>query len=115
MDLVLTLMHRESEILVRVLEEMKARGMVALGLHDGLLLPRSRAEEGRMMMEVVSREFTPAGIPVTMSWPSPPPPSTYKTRKASRPRKDLDPLGNAHAGVCAVRRGGGDHCISVKR
>lgn len=63
----LTLMHRESEILVRVLEVMKARGMVALGLHDGLLLPRSRAEEGRRMMEVVSREFTPAGIPVTMS------------------------------------------------
>jgi hypothetical protein len=62
----LTLMHRESQILVRVLEEMKARRMVALGLHDGLLLPRSRAEEGRMMMEVVSREFTPAGIPVAM-------------------------------------------------
>lgn len=60
----LTLMYGESEILVRVLEEMKARGMVALGLHDGLLLPRSRADEGRRMMEVVSREFTPAGIPV---------------------------------------------------
>ena len=63
----LTLMYRESQILVRVLEEMKAQGIVALGLHDGLLLPRSRAEEGRMMMEVVSREFTPAGIPVAMS------------------------------------------------
>jgi len=60
-------MYRESEILVRVLEEMRARRMVALGLHDGLLLPRSRADEGRTMMEVVSREFTPAGIPVAMT------------------------------------------------
>jgi hypothetical protein len=62
----LTLMHMESQILVRVLKEMKARRLVALGLHDGLLLPRSRAEEGRMLMEVISREFTPAGIPVAM-------------------------------------------------
>jgi hypothetical protein len=62
----LTLMYRESQILVRVLEEMNSRGMVALGLHDGLLLPRSRADEGRMMMEVVARDFTPAGIPVAM-------------------------------------------------
>lgn len=62
----LTLMYRESQILVRVLEVMKARRIMALGLHDGLLLPRSRAEEGRRMMEVISREFTPAGIPVTM-------------------------------------------------
>ncbi|MCX5580786.1 hypothetical protein [Kaistia terrae] len=62
----LMLMHTESQILIHVLEEMKAKKLVALGLHDGLLLPRSRAEEGRMMMEVASREVTCTSIPVTL-------------------------------------------------
>ncbi|MCX5580266.1 hypothetical protein [Kaistia terrae] len=62
----LTLMHTESQILVRVLEEMKAKKLVALGLHDGLLVARSRAHEARLMMEVASREVTSTGIPVTV-------------------------------------------------
>jgi len=41
------LMHLESEVLLAVLEELRSRGIVGLGLHDGLLIPASRASEAR--------------------------------------------------------------------
>lgn len=59
------LMRTESDILVNVLEEMRGRGIVGLGIHDGLLLPRSRAEEGRQIMETIGREITKQTLPVT--------------------------------------------------
>jgi len=61
-----SLMHTESVILIHALEEMRARGIVGLGLHDGLLLPRSRATEGRAVMEAVAREVTSQPLPVTV-------------------------------------------------
>ena len=60
------LMHRESVILVQVLEEMRARDIVSLSLHDGLLVPRSRVEESRTIMEAVAREITGQALPVAM-------------------------------------------------
>ncbi|GBU19876.1 hypothetical protein AwMethylo_40910 [Methylobacterium sp.] len=61
-----SLMHTESVILVHVLEEMRARGIVGLGLHNGLLLPRSRVEEGRIIMEAVARDVTGQSLPVVL-------------------------------------------------
>jgi hypothetical protein len=61
-----SLMHRESVILVHVLEEMRARDIVGLSLHDGLLVPRSRVDESRTIMEAVAREITGQALPVTM-------------------------------------------------
>lgn len=61
-----SLMHTESVILVHALEEMRARGIVGLGLHDGLLLPRSRAHEGRAVMEDVARVITSQRLPVVL-------------------------------------------------
>jgi hypothetical protein len=59
------LMHTESEVLVRVLGELKSRGIVALGLHDGLLVATSRADGVRIVMEEVAREVTSTHLPVT--------------------------------------------------
>lgn len=61
-----SLMHRESIILLHVLEEMRSRGVVGLGLHDGILVPRSRACEAKAVMEMVGREITSQALPVTM-------------------------------------------------
>lgn len=61
-----TLMHTESVILVQVMEEMRSRGIVGLGIHDGLLLPRSRAVEGRVIMEAVAQEITGQTLPVVV-------------------------------------------------
>ncbi len=40
----------ESTILVEVLLELKARGIVALPIHDAVMVPRSRAEDTRTVM-----------------------------------------------------------------
>lgn len=61
-----SLMHRESVILIHVLEEMRSRGVVGLGLHDGILVPRSRANEAKAMMERIGREITSQALPVMM-------------------------------------------------
>lgn len=61
-----SLMRTESDILVSVLEEMRSRGIVGLGIHDGLLLPKSRAEEGRQIMEAIGREITSQTLPVSL-------------------------------------------------
>jgi len=58
------LMRTESDILVSVLEEMRSRGIVGLGIHDGLLLPSSRAEEGKQIMETIGWEITGQRLPV---------------------------------------------------
>lgn len=63
----LRLMHTESEILLDVLEELRSRGIVALGLHDGLLVRRSMGDQVREVMERVARDRTMADLPVTIS------------------------------------------------
>lgn len=61
----LRLMKTESDILLVVLEEARARGIVGLGLHDGLMVADSRADETRSLMEVVGREISSVHLPVT--------------------------------------------------
>ncbi|WP_375276189.1 hypothetical protein [Methylorubrum thiocyanatum] len=61
-----SLMHRESVILIHVLEEMRSRGVVGLGLHDGILVPWSRASEAKAVMEMIGREIISQALPVTM-------------------------------------------------
>ena len=60
-------MHTESVILVEVLSHLKAKGIVALGLHDGLLVPLVEADAARTTMEEVGRKVSSMSIPVTMA------------------------------------------------
>ncbi|WHQ68870.1 hypothetical protein [Methylorubrum extorquens] len=60
------LMFTESTILMEVLMEMKTKGVVGLGLHDGLMVPRSRAPEVERIMGEVSQSITSIRIPVTV-------------------------------------------------
>ncbi|GEO99935.1 hypothetical protein GCM10007887_23180 [Methylobacterium haplocladii] len=62
-----SLMHTESMILVEVLNRLKAQGIVALGLHDGLLVPHAKAEAARTAMEEVGRKVTSMSLPVTVA------------------------------------------------
>jgi hypothetical protein len=59
-------MHRESKILIAVLEELRGQGIVALGLHDGLLVARSQVEKVRITMEAVTLRLTGQTIPVSI-------------------------------------------------
>lgn len=60
------LMHTESEVMVETLKELQSRRIVALGLHDGLLIPASRADEARDVMEAVALDTTSAHLPVVL-------------------------------------------------
>lgn len=62
--LMFTLMFMESNILLRSLEELKARGIVGLGLHDGIMVARSRADEARKVMEQAALDIASIHIPV---------------------------------------------------
>jgi hypothetical protein len=61
------LMHTESEIMARVLTTLLSEGVTALPLHDGMLVRRSHASNGKAAMEEVSREMTSYVLPVTCS------------------------------------------------
>jgi hypothetical protein len=63
------LMFTESTILMELLTEMKTRGIIGLGLHDGLMVPASRAADVEALMREVSREVTSHTIPVTTDFP----------------------------------------------
>lgn len=65
----LKLMHMESEVLVAVLSEMQARGIVGLGIHDGLLTPASKADEVARIMVEAGLMTAGTAIPVTASGP----------------------------------------------
>ena len=59
------LMFTESRVLLRVLKElMLTRGIVALPLHDGLMVARTRSAETAEVMREVALEMTGAAIPV---------------------------------------------------
>ena len=62
----LQLMFTESEILIAVLEELQARSIIGLGLHDGLMVPVSKGDEVRRIMVEVATSITSATIPVTL-------------------------------------------------
>jgi hypothetical protein len=63
----LQLMFTESEILIKVLEELQARSIIGLGLHDGLMVPVSHGDEVRRIMVEVATSITSATIPVTLT------------------------------------------------
>lgn len=58
------LMFQESCILIRALDEMRTRGIIGLGLHDGMLVPVSRAEQAARIMVEAGREITGTILPV---------------------------------------------------
>lgn len=60
----LRLMKTESDILLTVMEEMKSRRIIGLGLHDGLMVASPRAEEARTIMERVGMNMTSIHLPV---------------------------------------------------
>jgi hypothetical protein len=59
-----SLMYKESEILVAVLETLGTRNIPALGLHDGLLVAQGKAEEARAVMIEKAIEIGGGYIPV---------------------------------------------------
>jgi hypothetical protein len=58
------LMYKESQILIAVLEALRTRNIPALGLHDGLLVGQSRAEEAEAVMIKKAVEVGGGYIPV---------------------------------------------------
>ncbi|MBA4219815.1 MAG: hypothetical protein C0458_03700 [Methylobacterium sp.] len=60
----LSLMHTESEVMAAVLDELRSRRIVALGLHDGLLVRSSQAEEAKKVMEQAVADICSISIPV---------------------------------------------------
>lgn len=61
------LMFRESEILVAVLQDLAAKNIPALGLHDGLIVAASDAPTARWVMAKRATELTGVTIPVGTS------------------------------------------------
>lgn len=59
-----SLMFTESRILLLVLNRLMSEGVPGLGLHDGLLVPQSKATLAKRTMEAAAREIAGADIPV---------------------------------------------------
>jgi len=59
------LMYQESEVLLAILDELRSRDIPALGLHDGLLVPQSRANEAEGLMGEVSKKVTGTPLPTS--------------------------------------------------
>ena len=58
-------MFTESCVLVRVLGElMMRRNIIALPLHDGLMVAQSQSHEAAEVMRKVAKEMTSAEIPM---------------------------------------------------
>ena len=66
------LMFMESEVLLAVLTRCMDAQIVVLGLHDGLMAPRSSATQVKMIMEEVVMETTHAPIPAEVKTTGPP-------------------------------------------
>jgi hypothetical protein len=60
------LMWQESEILIRVLLDLMGQGIPALGLHDGLLVPMSKADTGLQAMREASKAVVGVELPCVM-------------------------------------------------
>lgn len=58
-------MRTESDILVRVILDLNARGITALGLHDAVIVAQPHADTAQAVMLDVCREVTGQTIPVT--------------------------------------------------
>ena len=64
-DLSLEFMFTESRILMVALRDLMRRGVPALPMHDGMMVPASKAEVGRRAMELASIEICGVAIAVT--------------------------------------------------
>lgn len=60
------LMFIESQVLVAVLEELMSKGVVALGLHDGLLVAHSQADVAREAMDRAAVKVAGIDLPVVI-------------------------------------------------
>jgi hypothetical protein len=60
----LELMHRESEVMMALLEALKKKGIIALPMHDGVMVQRSQAAETQQVMSDVSRQMLGSTLPV---------------------------------------------------
>jgi hypothetical protein len=54
--------------MVALLLRCRDLGLHALGVHDALLVPASRAEEAREVMEVTARERLGCELPARVRW-----------------------------------------------
>lgn len=61
-----SLMFTESEVLSAVLRELRESGIAGLGLHDGILVPRSAADEAGMIMRRTAGGMVGLDLPVTV-------------------------------------------------
>jgi hypothetical protein len=62
----LRLMFRESQILVRGLRLLAEMNVCGLGMHDGIMVPRSKAELAAHVMADASRAITGAALPILL-------------------------------------------------
>lgn len=61
------LMFKESQVLSAVLAHMRERGIVGLGLHDGLIVPRSAVEDVVTIMGRTSGQKSGVELPVAVT------------------------------------------------
>ena len=59
------LMFLESEVLIAILQDLAARNVPALGLHDGLLVAVSNKETAKEAMRVAAKAVTGIDLPVS--------------------------------------------------
>jgi hypothetical protein len=78
------LMFTASEILIAVLQDLATRDIPALGLHDGLIVARSKMEVAKEVMMRRGEELTGIIIPVSEKLSTSPPTPQAKSN-ASRP------------------------------
>ena len=58
------LMFTESRVLLRSLQILMEQGIVALPMHDGLMVPESRVAEAEEAMQAAARDIVGCGLPV---------------------------------------------------
>ena len=62
----LRLMFRESKILIRSLLMLVEMNVCGLGMHDGLMVPHSKAKLAEAAMTEASREITGVPLPIVL-------------------------------------------------
>jgi hypothetical protein len=62
----MNLMFTESEVLLRVLERLMEQGIVALPIHDGLMVAQSHAEAAGKVMKSIAQEMVGIPMPVVV-------------------------------------------------
>lgn len=60
------LMFTESRILIASILRLIAQDIPALGMHDGLMVPRSKAEQARMAMHDACLEMVGINLPIAL-------------------------------------------------